>query len=67
MNNIVGKHVSLSTKTTSYDINSTGRDGAPEVVNNVSINEQWTPIDNKQPYLGLNYIICVEGLYPSRN
>jgi len=67
MNAIVGKHVSLSTQTTSYDINKTGRDGAPELINNVSISEQWTPIENRQPYLGLNYIICVEGIYPSRD
>lgn len=26
-----------------------------------------TPHTNMQPYLGLNYIICVEGIYPSRN
>jgi len=24
-------------------------------------------ISNMQPYLGLNYIICVEGIFPSRN
>ena len=26
-----------------------------------------SPVSNMQPYLGLNYIICTEGLYPSRN
>ncbi len=25
------------------------------------------PIDNMQPYLAINYIICVSGIYPSRN
>ena len=25
------------------------------------------PHNNLQPFLGLNYIICVEGIYPSRN
>lgn len=25
------------------------------------------PIGNMQPYLGLNYIICLEGTYPSRS
>lgn len=24
------------------------------------------PINNMSPYLGMNYIICVEGIYPSR-
>ncbi|AZA85102.1 phage tail protein [Chryseobacterium lactis] len=27
---------------------------------------QNLPINNMPPYLGLNYIICVEGVYPSR-
>jgi microcystin-dependent protein len=26
-----------------------------------------TPHSNMQPYTGLNYIICVEGIYPSRS
>ena len=25
------------------------------------------PINNLQPYLGINYVICVEGIFPSRN
>jgi microcystin-dependent protein len=25
------------------------------------------PFDNMKPYLGMNYIICVEGIFPSRN
>jgi microcystin-dependent protein len=25
------------------------------------------PHDNLQPYLSLNFIICIQGLYPSRN
>jgi microcystin-dependent protein len=25
------------------------------------------PHNNMQPYLGMNYIICLEGIYPSRN
>ena len=24
-------------------------------------------VSNMQPYLGLNYIICMEGIFPSRN
>ena len=26
-----------------------------------------TPINNMQPYLGMNYIICLFGIFPSRN
>lgn len=25
------------------------------------------PVNNMQPYLGMNYIMCVEGIFPSRN
>ncbi len=25
------------------------------------------PHNNMQPYLGMNYIICIAGIYPSRN
>lgn len=25
------------------------------------------PFDNRDPWLGMNYIICIEGIYPSRN
>jgi microcystin-dependent protein len=67
MNQMAGKHIGLNVETSSYDINSTGRDGAPELVKDVAVNEQWTPIENRQPYLGLNYIICVDGVYPSRD
>jgi microcystin-dependent protein len=26
-----------------------------------------TPVNNMQPFLGLNYIICMQGIFPSRN
>lgn len=60
--------VTAQTTGTSLDAATTGRDGAPSVVQsvvvkNVSLNQE---LNNKQPYLGLNYIICVEGYYPSR-
>lgn len=44
-------------------------DGDPNTMINiksVSFTGQNLPIDNMPPYLGLNYIICVEGIYPSR-
>lgn len=25
------------------------------------------PVNNMQPYLGINYIICIQGVFPSRN
>lgn len=36
---------------------------------NVTLNLQGgsQPINIQQPYLALNYVICVEGIYPSRN
>ena len=44
-------------------------DGDPNTVinaNSVSFAGQNLPLNNMSPYLGLNYIICVEGIYPSR-
>jgi microcystin-dependent protein len=28
---------------------------------------QSMPHENRMPYLGMNYIICIEGIYPSQN
>lgn len=33
----------------------------------ISITGRGTPITNIQPYLAINFIIAVEGIYPSRN
>jgi len=33
----------------------------------ISYSGQNLPLNNMPPYLGLNYIICVEGIYPPRN
>jgi len=33
----------------------------------VGISGQNQPVNNMQPSLGLNYIICVEGIYPPRS
>lgn len=44
-------------------------DGDPNTVINpksVSFTGQNLPINNMPPYLALNYIICVQGIYPSR-
>lgn len=34
---------------------------------NLSVVGQTQPINNQQPYLGMNYIICTMGIFPSRN
>ncbi|UTX47892.1 phage tail protein [Chryseobacterium sp. MA9] len=33
----------------------------------ISFIGQNSPVNNMPPYLGLNYIICVEGIYPPRD
>lgn len=38
--------------------------GVTTVVNNAGGSQ---PFNNMQPYLGMNYVICLEGIYPSRN
>jgi|688.fasta_scaffold00021_193 microcystin-dependent protein len=60
-------HVNINTLTKNFDIKETGRDGVPSVVTSVTASEEWAPINNRQPYLGINYIICVEGVFPSRS
>jgi microcystin-dependent protein len=34
---------------------------------NISGNGYSQPVNMMQPYLGMNYIICIEGLFPSRS
>ncbi|AZA53262.1 phage tail protein [Chryseobacterium sp. G0201] len=44
-------------------------DTAPDTVINaasVTFTGANVPIENMPPYLGMNYIICVEGIFPSR-
>ena len=44
-------------------------DEAPDTAINpasITFTGQNIPVNNMPPYLGLNYIICVEGIYPSR-
>lgn len=33
----------------------------------VGVTGSNVPVNNMQPYLGMNYIICLYGIYPSRN
>ncbi len=45
--------------------NASGNMGG--VTNTVGIAGGSQPFNNMQPYLGMNYVICLEGIYPSRN
>ena len=44
-----------------------GTPNATLAANSISVAGQSLPHSNIQPSLGLNYIICIDGLYPSRN
>jgi microcystin-dependent protein len=66
-NIITEHHVSLNVNTVNLDTKTTGRDGAPSVIDRAAISEQWSPIENRQPFVGMNYIICTEGYFPSRD
>ena len=37
------------------------------VTTTVSLNGGNQPVNIMQPYLGMNYVICLQGIYPSRN
>lgn len=55
-----------------YSSSSNGvYNGGPIAVTNTQIQIQNTgasqPVNNMQPWLGIYYIICTQGLYPSRN
>lgn len=65
-NVITQHHVAIKPEFKKFEIKETGRDGVPSVITNLDVTEDWKPIENRQPYLGLNYIICMEGLYPAR-
>mgnify|MGYP003341705670 FL=1 len=68
-NKVTGTLPYLSVTGVSFDTKTTGRDGAPWAVQTVALEATAQPqvLDNLPPYLGLNYIICIEGIYPSRN
>ena len=60
----------LTVNGVSLDTKVTGRDGAPSVVQTVTINNASNPnqeLNNRPPYLALNYIICLQGIFPPRN
>lgn len=41
---------------------------APTIVNTLTpVVGANSPVSNLSPYIAMNYIICVEGIYPSRN
>lgn len=41
--------------------------GQSTVAVNVGLTGSGFPVNNLQPYLGMNYIICLYGIFPSRN
>ncbi|TGE27356.1 phage tail protein [Hymenobacter metallicola] len=44
-----------------------GSSGTPVAGGQTSAAGNSQPVSVMQPYLGINYIICLQGLYPSRN
>lgn len=46
---------------------STGTPTAPMKAGAIGLTGGSQPHDNRSPYLGLNYIIALEGIYPPRN
>jgi microcystin-dependent protein len=50
-----------------YNVNHNGVGGASPFTLTIGIAGGSQPHDNMMPYLAMNYIIAVEGIYPSRN
>ena len=61
--------VSAITSGVKLDASTTGKDGVPTLVTSVVLNNSspQQKLDNRSPYLGLNYIICLEGIFPMRD
>ena len=59
----------LSSKTESAEKTSASGLSSDAILNpnSIAITGGSQPHENMQPYLGMNYIICMEGIYPSRN
>jgi microcystin-dependent protein len=51
---------------TEYNIYETTADGTM-AANSVTMSGGNQPHDNMSPFLAINYIICIEGIFPSRN
>jgi microcystin-dependent protein len=47
-----------------YKTGATNANMAPQTIGNAGGNQ---PHENRQPYLALNYIIALQGIFPSRN
>lgn len=58
---------STSTSGNLYSTTSNGSMGANNANVTISPTGNSSPHQNLQPYLGMNYIICLYGIFPSRN
>jgi microcystin-dependent protein len=65
--NITARGVDISGDIYAADADTTMKPGA--VTGDVQVGNAGAgqPFSNRDPWLGMNYIICIEGLYPSRN
>jgi microcystin-dependent protein len=65
---VVGEltYSSATPDTNMEPFNSTGSVTPSVTINNANAGGS-APVDNRQPFLALNYIICYQGIFPSRN
>ncbi len=59
-----GKHPAVSGENM-YSDKATGNGALPEVT--IGNTGGGQAVNNMQPFLGINYIICLQGIFPSRN
>jgi microcystin-dependent protein len=57
----------VDSRTTPINAYSTAAPDVASVGGSTSVTGGNQPHNNMQPYLAMNYIICLEGIYPSRN
>ncbi len=65
-NNFIGAPQDANASPTG-GFNTTATAGATLAPASVSMNGGGLPLGIQNPYLGVNYIIAIEGIYPSRN
>jgi microcystin-dependent protein len=61
-----GGYMSSSTSGDLYASSSNTAMGSTNATVTLGLSGSTMPHQNMQPYLGMNYIICMQGIYPSR-
>lgn len=67
--NPTGAYLAVTTPNNSYNATANGTSTLAGVTSTLAtgLTGQGLPLPIREPYLGMNYIICIYGIFPSRN